>query len=272
MKSLPLISLCSAALLSAVACSKVPEGVIAPDDMARLMADVHTGEAVIEINRSSYMTDSLKQTVKQSVFMRHGVTSEQFDSSLAWYGRHIDVYMEVYDATIELLEHRLLETGNSIAAENALSIAGDSVDVWPNSRYVSITDRLPSKLISFNFGRDYNWQKGDSYTWRAKFFNSVDNSEWLMGVEYADGGAEWCTSSATGVGWKDISFQTDSSRQATRIFGYLSAVNEPGRPMRVDSISLVRRRLNRDTYKRSYAISLKNYNEPVEIADSVAND
>lgn len=272
MKSLPVISFCAAAALAAVACSKVPEGVIAPDDMARLMADVHTGEAVIELNRSDYQNDSMKQTMKQSVLLRHGVTSEQFDSSLAWYGRHIDVYMDVYDATIEILERRLLETGNSIAAENALSIDGDSVDVWPNPRYISLTDRLPSRFVSFNFGRDPNWKKGDSYTWRAKVFHSTDNMEWLIGVEYDDGGAEWHTTTMNGTGMKDISFQTDSSRNATRIFGYISAANQAKQPLRLDSITLVRRRMNPQTYRRNYTIALKHYNEPVEIADTIANE
>ena len=178
-------------IATVIGCKKVPSDVIAPDDMAALMADIHTAEAVVEMNHASYNNDSLKLTMRQSVYMRHGVNSAQVDSSIAWYGRNIKYYMEVYDKTIEILEHRLIETGNRIAADNALSIAGDSVDVWPNARFISINDRLPSRMITFSFGRDPNWEKGDDYVWRAKFFNVDERMEWLMGVEYSDGAVEW---------------------------------------------------------------------------------
>ncbi len=101
-------------IATVIGCKKVPSDVIAPDDMAALMADIHTAEAVVEMNHASYNNDSLKLTMRQSVYMRHGVNSAQVDSSIAWYGRNIKYYMEVYDKTIEILEHRLIETGNRI--------------------------------------------------------------------------------------------------------------------------------------------------------------
>ncbi len=259
-------------IATVIGCKKVPSDVIAPDDMAALMADIHTAEAVVEMNHASYNNDSLKLTMRQSVYMRHGVNSAQVDSSIAWYGRNIKYYMEVYDKTIEILEHRLIETGNRIAADNALSIAGDSVDVWPNARFISINDRLPSRMITFSFGRDPNCEKGDDYVWRAKFFNVDERMEWLMGVEYSDGAVEWRNESPDADGWKEITLQTDSLRHPTRLFGYLSAINRRGTELRIDSISLVRKRLNPDSYNRPYTYSIPNFNEPVEIADSIAND
>ncbi len=270
MKNLARILLIS--ILLAVGCKKVPSDVIQPDDMAALLADIHTAEAVVEMNHSSYNTDSLKLLMRQSVYRRHGVNSAQVDSSTAWYGRNIKYYMEVYDKTIEILEHRLIETGNRIAADNALSIAGDSVDVWPNARFISINDRLPSRIISFSFGRDPNWERGDAYAWRAKFFNVDERLEWLMGIEYADGSVEWHYESPDGGGWKELSLQTDSTRTPTRLFGYLSAKNRPGTELRLDSISLVRRRINPMGYTRPYTNSLQKFNDPVEIADTIAND
>lgn len=236
-------------------CSKVPSGVIKPDDMAALLADVHTAEAVVDMNYSDYDTDSLKLVLRQSVYIRHGVNTAQVDSSIAWYGRHMGMYMDVYDRTIEILEHRLIETGNRIAADNALSIAGDSVDVWPNPRFLSINDRLPSRIISFSFGSDPNWEKGDAYTWRAKIFNIDQSAEWLLGVEYDDGSVEWLNDSPDESGWKDITLQTDSSLTAVRLFGYMSVVNRSGTDLRLDSISLVRKRLVPETYHRHYLIN-----------------
>ena len=115
------------------ACNKVPSEIIQPDEMALLMADVHTSESVIELNWDQFRSDSAKQVLKESVYAAHGVSAEQVDSSLAWYGRNITYYMDVYDNTIAILEKRLIERGNKVAAAAAMSIAGDSVNVWDRS-------------------------------------------------------------------------------------------------------------------------------------------
>lgn len=217
--------------------------------MARLMADVHTAEAVIEINRNNYSNDSLKQTLKQSVYAKHKVTAEQVDSSLAWYGRNITYYMDVYDRTIEILEHRMIESGNRIAAEAALSIAGDSVDVWSRARHIYINDRLPSKTLTFNFSSDPNWERGDIYIWRAKLFNNTENSRWVLVAEYADGTIDYLTQSLAGDGRKELYFQTDSLLEANRLYGFLEGENRHGTTLAIDSIEMIRKRVNHDQYR-----------------------
>lgn len=253
-KTLRTAAAVSCALMLAGACSKVPSDIIQPHDMAELMADVHIGESVVEMNRGDYRNDSLKQLMKQSVYARHGYTTAQVDSSFLWYGRNIKYYMDVYDETIEILERRLIESGNRIAAANALSIAGDSVDVWPGARYVIVNDRMPSKIVTFSFEQDPNWEHGDNYTWRAKFFNSPEEIQWLIGTEYADGSVEYLHESPGGDGWHEIKLQTDSTLEPVRIFGYLNVHPRTGTDLRLDSIEMVRKRVNSNDYRRPYTV------------------
>lgn len=273
MKSLRISAIISLAALVA-ACGKVPSEVIQPHDMARLMADVHIAESVIDMTPRMTNSDSLKQAMKQSVYMRHGVSAAEVDSSLAWYGRNIKYYMDVYDETIEILEQRLTESGNKIAAANALSIAGDSVDVWPNARYITFNDMMPSKMIAFSFDSDKNWQRGDNYTWRAKFFNSPDESQWVLAAEYSDGSVEYISSKIGGDGWKEIKLQTDSTLTPVRIFGYFNALNRRGTSLRLDSLEMVRKRVNSADYRRPYSVfRRKFYPEDKKLpADSAATD
>lgn len=120
--------------------------------------------------------------------------------------------MEVYDKTIEILDHRLIETGNRIAAEAALSIAGDSVDVWPNARFITFNDIMPSRMATFSFSNDENWERGDSYTWRAKFFNNTENLCFTIVAEYTDGTVEIATkTSRPTAGTKSCSTPTRHS-------------------------------------------------------------
>ena len=260
-------------LLLACACSKVPGGVIPPERMAELLADFHTGEAVVDMNRTEFYTDSLRQLYKQSVYARHGVTPEEVDSSFSWYGRHMAEYMDVYDRTIEILDRRLIETGNRIAAEAALSIAGDSVDVWPNARFLTFNDLMPSRTATFSFSNDENWERGDCYTWRAKFFNNTETLRFTIVAEYTDGTVDMASKSFSGEGWNELVFSSDSTRTANRIFGFIDGLSRPGTMLRADSMEMIRKRVNHENPVGRYNIrTFHNLADTVELKNAAQTD
>ena len=238
-----------------LSCGKVPGYVIPPDDMAEIMADMHIAESVVEQNRSDYYTDSLKQLMKQSVLAAHGVTTQQLDTSFVWYGHNISYYMEVYDKTIALLEHRLAETGNRIAAEN-ISIAGDSVDVWSAATMLAINRMSPSNFITFSLSKDENWEKGDSYTWRARFTNNPMPSAWAIAAEYTDGTREIITSDISGDGWRELRLITDSTKIPENIYGYIDAVPNAATTLWTDGIMLIRNRVNPNVYNQRFRLQI----------------
>ena len=253
-------------LLMTVGCKSVPSHVIAPDDMSVILADIHIGESVIEVNRQDYRTDSVKQVMLQSVLERHGYTQHDLDTSFIWYGHNINKYMEVYDKTIEILERRLAETGNRIAAEN-ISIAGDSVDVWPNQAQLAINHLSPTQILTFSLSGDENWERGDSYTWRAKSVNSSENSNWTIAAEYQDGSIELINSAFGTEGWNELKFISDSTKTAVRVYGYMMATPRQRTTMYLDSIMLIRNRVSPETYNQHYRqhrISPKNLREITE--------
>lgn len=259
--------------LLAVSCKSVPGYVIPPDEMAALLADIHVGESVVDLNRGDYRTDSSKQIMLQSVLVHHGVTKQELDTSFDWYGHNITYYMEVYDKTIELLERRLTETGNRIAAEN-VSIAGDSVDVWNNAIFLAITKLSPSQHINFSLSQDENWERGDSYSWRAKLTNSSDKSYWGIVADYTDGSKELITGDFSGDGWKELKLICDSTKNASRIYGYIDATPRGATTIWIDSIMLIRNRLSPETYHQHYRqqrIVPKNLIK-VEVADTVSTE
>lgn len=222
-----------------------------PDDMASLMADIHVGESVIDLNRAQYPNDSTKMTMKQSVLTRHGVTQHDLDTSMEWYSHNLSYYMEVYDKTIEILERRIAETGNRIAAEN-ISVAGDSVDVWPTAMMLAVNRLSPSRYITFSLQSDENWERGDSYTWRAKFVNSSEPSVWGIMADYADGTTEFISAEVSGDGWREISFVADSTKEASRVYGYLNVDYRQATTTWADSIMLIRNRVDGEKYRHRY--------------------
>ncbi|WP_302063659.1 DUF4296 domain-containing protein, partial [uncultured Duncaniella sp.] len=92
-----------------MSCSRTPDYVISEDKMARLMADIYIGDAVVETEHRTFGNDSLRKVLQQSIYAKHGVTRELVDTSLYWYGHNIQAYMEMCDKTEEILQKRIEE-------------------------------------------------------------------------------------------------------------------------------------------------------------------
>lgn len=228
-------------------CSSRPAGVLGKEDMAQLLADIYVAEGVAEIDGRKFSNDSLKRILKQSVLKRHDVTSEEFDSSLSWYGYNMERYVEVYDRTIEILEKRLAKaeenSGTSTERNDIqMSFDGDSVDVWPGIRYRKLAANMPSEYISFNLSPDRNWEKGDLYTFRSKLLSVRGAVDAVLVAEYSDGSTSYVQSKMHGDGWHDISIVMDSLKNPRNLYGYLHYSPSSGEVAYVDSITLYRSR------------------------------
>lgn len=241
----------AAAMLLLAACSRTPSGVIPPERMAALMADMRMADAVVSVNGRQYRTDSSRYVLRQAVFNRNGVTAAEFDSSLVWYGHNLKQYQEMTDRSIEILEKRLAALGSTGGA--VISVAGDSVDVWPDAVAYTVTSRSPSQYLTFHLDADQNWERGDSYTWRLKLIVPPAAGSWAITTEYDDGSVEVYNSSlSTTTGRSELTFYTDSTRTARSINGWLRLSPEAHRPAVIDSVSLVRRRIRPDGNPHNY--------------------
>ena len=244
------VALVAAALLVVIfaACRRVPDYVIQPEAMAELMADVRTADAVINMHASQYKSDAEKLALKNAVLERHGVTQEQFDTSLIWYGRNIGQYQEVTKQTINILEKRLKDVSILAAGENVISVSGDSVDIWDDSKFYIINHRSPTHYIAFAYESDPNWERGDVYTLRSRLINQAQYGQWNLTAIYDDGTIETITStiSLDNPARQEITLVTDSTRTATRISGWINVEPLVSHPVIVDSLGLMRRRSSPD--------------------------
>lgn len=111
MKRIITISLLLIALLSA--CSKQPDYVLSDKAMEELLIDIHKTEAVISLNPTKYPSLDKKRALREAVYMRHNTTKAEFDSSMVWYGQHLDTYMDIYERVINRLEAENEEVKNS---------------------------------------------------------------------------------------------------------------------------------------------------------------
>ncbi len=229
------------------ACSDRPDNVLDKESMAALIADIHKGEGVIQTNNRYFVTDSAKRVFRQSIFEKHGVTSEQVYGSLEWYGYNVEKFDEVYTRAIEILEEELRVAQSNIgsAAELAtvrnVAIEGDSVDVWPTLRFRRFAATMPDDYLKFDLASDRFWEKGDVYTLRAKMEGLRKPVTYVMAVDYFDGSRDYISRTIPGNGWHEVALALDSAKVAHQVYGYINYVPS-GEVAFVDSVSLTRTR------------------------------
>lgn len=247
-KSMHLLPVAVAAMLTG-ACSKTPGNVLPPEEMSKLIADVYRGESVIEFNHAKYSSDSMKKVVKQSVLMAHNVDEAKFDSSMVWYGRHIEEYIKVCDRAVEMLEAEAEAIPDDPQGMNQLLVAGDSAQVWPMSNFYHITSATPTRYITFRLTPDDNWEKGDEYALAFKLINIRSDVKSLLATDYTDGRSEYLSTTQTEDGWSRITLRLDTARTAKAVYGFIEFDPTTGEHIYVDSISLVRTRINSKVYR-----------------------
>lgn len=228
-------------------CSSTPSGVIPPEKMAQLLADIFVGESVVDNNSRAFRSDSAKQVLLQSIYMRHGVTPEEVDSSFMWYGKNMEKYTDVYDRTIEILEERLEHVtldSHSTTSTSSVSLEGDSVDVWPSVKYIRCTPGMPYEVIPFALSSDRHWERGDIYTLAFKVVGNDAPTTVTIAAEYYDGMTDYISTTERGQGWKNVTLVLDSLRSASSVFGTISHhVSDDGKEVAfIDSVTLYRTR------------------------------
>ena len=113
------------ALLAAIglsACSHTPEGIIPEKQMRDVMIDLRTAEAMIYDEPQRYETFEQRRALFNDVFAKHHLTEAQYDSSLMWYGRNLDIYMGVCDMALEEVDRRLKSAGSEVSS--------DEMQIW----------------------------------------------------------------------------------------------------------------------------------------------
>ncbi len=137
-------------LVFAAACSKAPSGVLSERKMKDVLVDMQLAEAVIGTNYKEYADAGKKEALFRSVFEKHGITQAEYDSSLVWYGRNLDVYMKVYDVVLAELNQRKKDLGD-IQPDASPSSNRDSVNVWNRFSYLTFLPQAPYNGVYFDF-------------------------------------------------------------------------------------------------------------------------
>lgn len=144
------------------ACSKVPDGVLSERKMQEVLVDMSLAEALIGSDYKSYMELPKKNAVYRSIFEKHGITQAEYDSSLIWYGKNLDIYMRVQDKALAELNKQKKALGN-IQPDATPSSRKDSVNIWNRFDYLTFSPQSSYNGVYFDFVPDGGYPAGSSF-------------------------------------------------------------------------------------------------------------
>lgn len=275
-KALYHISLMLLTVLLFVSCDRAPHGVLSKSDMADLIVDLQVAEAYIETHREEFPNDSTKQVLKQSVFKKHGITSEEYDSSLVWYAHNMEDYVKAHDMALGKLKERYdklakdksknelnrLEPGEQGGPAPSLTqgpgrkspklakvgAKGDTADLWQGKRRYMLTAGMQHGFIPFDIVPDAEKQPGDRYQLAYKLTRGGNDFKVSLNIDYTDGATAQVSRGSSTDGWVTIDVQSDTTRQVRRVYGYVSYNIHRGTAAYVDSLMLMRTHLSKSNY------------------------
>ena len=239
-----------------VGCDSRPDKVLGDGEMEDLLVDIYKSEAIIEMNGSTYDNDSLKAVVKQSVFLKHGVTQEEYDSSLVWYGHNVAKYLKVYDKVIarlgdeEMNIKKIDKPQKSIVArvKRTYPSTGDSADVWENEREWIFMPQYGTNIMRFDLASKMDDKNGDRYRFVLRLRNSLSSVKAYIGADYYDGSTSFVYRGSLSEGENSLELQGDSTKRVRRVYGYIMSRPSAGEMAFVDSVMLLRTRLDKSVY------------------------
>lgn len=170
-------------LFSVVACKlEIPKNVLPEKKMEDFLYDYHIAKSMGE--EIPYNERYKRAIYVESVYKKHNITSEEFDSSMVWYTRNLEVLSRVYDRVNKRLEQEkeAIDYLVSIREDRPMtSKQGDSIDVWAwRNNYKLSSSPLYNKL-TFLLPSDSNFHDRDTLIWQATYlFKDTPNNDSLF--------------------------------------------------------------------------------------------
>lgn len=232
-------------LLLGAGCNKRPKGVLSDDEMVGLIADMEIAEVYMQQHNSGYYNDSIRDSAVQWALDKHGLSKADFDSTMTWYGRNIDDYLNLFGK----VDAELAKRQNRAIGETEKNLV--STDLWPYSRHILISENAPSNGLAFSLPLN-DIPKGERITWKMRL-KGLSSGNVLLGVDYDNGMSSYTYQTQNGNSKIDLTLQTDTAYNVKRVFGYMRTKEDHSLPIWIDSIALQQLPLDSTEYYRIHS-------------------
>ncbi|WP_099465839.1 DUF4296 domain-containing protein [Parabacteroides provencensis] len=227
-----------------IACSKVPDGILSEKEMEKVMIDMQLAEAMIGIDYTTYQDDAKKEALYQSVFRKHNISQATYDSSLVWYGKNLDIYMDVYDRVIRNLDKRIADLGD-IQSDVAPVTNQDSVNIWPRRPFLTLQPKAVFNGVIFDLEPKERYFSGSTFVLGMNVWGLGKNIKNYPEVRLSAVQGDTILTVNNKIihdGYSETVLKTLPTSKIKRVYGYIRMNNTDSCYYKVylDSISLMK--------------------------------
>lgn len=209
-----------------------PSNVMSNSQMESFLEDMYLMEGSLDQDKPGLASaDSMDYPYYSVLLQKHGITQDQFDSSMVWYVKNPTQFNRVYVNVVRELERRKKVESAAIKLQDSL----DNINKWRTYHIWKLArefDIASDSLLPVRFSvKDTNFRSMDKY--RLKFRMRINSSDSLMQIRsamflfYDDGSKDsldYITPADSVLRSYMLVLNYDKERQLDSLGGYLSLV------------------------------------------------
>ena len=184
---------------------------------------MHLADAIISSDPMTFQNDADKQALYKSVFVKHRITQAVYDSSLVWYGKNLDVYMQVNNMALTDVIKKI-ESIEIIEPEKVASPNDDMFDIWSIGRYHEFYQASLSNSLIFNFKPNEDYSSGSIFVFGMQVMGFISGMQSSVEVHLR---AEQNDTTITMMnkihndGFHEMIIRTLPVQRVKRVYGYV---------------------------------------------------
>lgn len=223
------------ALLSLASCRRHPDNVLSENKMADVLADLSIADQMALKSSSGFnmlSTDSDRKIMRQSIMIHHGISEAQFDSTLTWYGHHMDDFAKLY----KRVDKKLADKQTRLNKKSGINTENND-NLWPLPTMISLSNHDVYPGFSFSIpGKKF--KAAQEILWKMSFNHLSVPATLFIGAEYDDMEMIYTRLNVNYDKSISMRLQLNGNRAPNRVIGYLHLQYRPQDRVFIDSISL----------------------------------
>lgn len=174
-----------------VACTNQPENVMSRTQFTNFLVDLHTLDGALAVKGMGYADNREAVYYYNNLFIKHGITQADFDSTLAWYVKHPKKFERVYSQVIDELNvlNQNVQS-NMYHPIDSAKLRSSQISIWPlaQSNFKFTTDSTTHPIRFTVKNRQLAWKDVYvlSFLHRVAPGSSRTNQQAIIRVHYSD--------------------------------------------------------------------------------------
>ncbi|MDR1746727.1 MAG: DUF4296 domain-containing protein [Tannerella sp.] len=221
----PILGMMLIIIAFSASCSRTPKGILSEEKMRQVLVDMQLAEAMINSDQGKYGPMDERMRLYQAVFDKYHLTKAEYDSSLIWYGKNLDIYMQIYEMAEADVKQRIEAIGD-VKPEVTSQSSADSVDIWVYRKYYELSPDALVNTVLFDFQPDEPYSSGSIFlfgmnVWGLPLPSATETPIVVQLRAFQSDTIVSVKDTIRADGYHELMLRTISTKKVVRVYGYI---------------------------------------------------